>query len=137
MHSFYLVDTSVWLEVLPKGRADSELRERVDALLAADLVATTGVVRLELLGGATAEADYRRLSELLLALHVLPVAEERCTEAAQMGFELRRHGIVVPFTDLLVAAVAARNGAVVVHRDGHFDAMAQHLSLKVESHVSA
>ncbi|MBL7210114.1 MAG: PIN domain-containing protein, partial [Dehalococcoidia bacterium] len=135
--SLYLVDTSVWLEVLPRGKADSELRQRVDALLAADLVATTGIVRLELLGGARTEAQYRHLSRLLSALHLLPIVEECCTEAAQMGFQMRREGIAVPFTDLLIASVAADVDAVVVHRDRHFNVIAQHLSLKVESHVPA
>ena len=135
--SLYLVDTSVWLDVLPRGKADSELRERVDALLTADLVATTGIVRLELLGGARTEAQYGHLSGLLSALHLLPIVEERCTEAAQMGFQLRRQGIAVPFTDLLIAAVAAKNDATVVHRDRHFDTIAQHLSLNVESYVPA
>ncbi|MBL7209996.1 MAG: hypothetical protein ISS52_07850, partial [Dehalococcoidia bacterium] len=45
--------------------------------------------------------------------------------------------IAVPFTDLLIASVAADVDAVVVHRDRHFNVIAQHLSLKVESHVPA
>jgi predicted nucleic acid-binding protein len=133
----YLVDTSVWLEVLPPGREASALRDRIDGLLAADLVATVGMVRLELLGGARSEGEWRRLRELLSALHNLDVAEEHWDEAAEMGFQLRRQGITVPFTDLLIGAVAIRNRAVVLHRDRHFDLMAGHLALEVESHVAA
>jgi hypothetical protein len=44
----FILDTSVWLEVLPAKRGTPQLRDRVDALLSADLVATTGMVRLEL-----------------------------------------------------------------------------------------
>jgi len=133
----YLVDTSVWLEVLPPGGRSLDLRGRVDALLAADLVATTGVVRLELLGGARTEAEYRRLDSLLSALHCLPVDEERCGEAARLGFQLRRQGIALPFTDLLIAAVAMEAGATLLHRDRHFDVIAGHHPLKVESCVQA
>jgi len=132
--SLYLVDTSVWLEVLP-ARGSSELRQHVDALLAADVVATTGMVRLELLGGARTEIEYRRLGELLSALHALPLDEERCDEAARLGFQLRHRGITVPFTDLLIAAVTIQAGAILVHRDRHFDLMADHLPLDVESHL--
>jgi len=132
--SLYLVDTSVWLEVLP-ARGSSELRQHVDALLAADVVATTGMVRLELLGGARTEIEYRRLGELLSALHALPLDEERCDEAARLGFQLRHRGITVPFTDLLIAAVTIQAGAIMVHRDRHFDLMADHLPLDVESHL--
>ncbi len=132
----HLVDSSVWLEVLPPGGSASSLRARIDSLLAADAVATTGMVRLELLGGARTEAEYRRLTELLSALHFLPLPEEGWDEAAHLGFELRRRGITVPFTDLLIAAVALRGGVVLLHRDHHFDLIASHLPLKVESHLA-
>jgi hypothetical protein len=131
----YLVDSSAWLEVLPPTKGDSALRERIDSLLAADLVATTGIVRLELLSGAHTEAEYRRLKRLLSGLHLFPTVEECCDKAAQMGFELRRQGVSVPSTDLLIAAVASHADAVVIHRDHHFDAIASHLPLRVESHV--
>lgn len=132
----YLVDTSVWLEVLPPGRGSDTLRRRIDVLLAADQVATTGMVRLELLGGARTEAEWQRLADLLSALHLFPVDEEHWDQAARWGFELRRQGLAVPFTDLLIGAVAARHGAVVLHRDRHFDVIAERLGLQVESYVA-
>lgn len=131
----YLVDTSVWLEVLPLGKSGTELCQHVDALLAADLVATTGMVRLELLGGARTEAEYQRLRDLLLALHPLPVAEDGWEEAGHLGLQLRRRGMTIPFTDLLIASIAMRAEAVLVHRDRHFDLIASHHALKVESHI--
>lgn len=133
----FLVDTSVWLEVLPPGRGSDALRRRVDELLAADLVATTGMVRLELLGGARSQEEWDRLRDLLGALHPLPVAEERWDEAARLGYDLRRQGIAVPFTDLLIAAVALEAGATLLHRDRRFDRMAAHTPLRVESYVTA
>ena len=133
----FLVDTSIWLEVLPPGRGYQSLRERIDALLAADQVATTGMVRLELLGGARSEREWGLLSEHLQALHQLPVSEEQWQEAAQMGFQLRRQGVSVPFTDLLIGAVTINSGAVLLHRDRHFDFIASRLPLQVESYVTA
>jgi len=131
----YLVDTSVWLEVLARGRGGSKLSGRVADLVAADLVAINGMVRLELLGGARSEAEYRKLDRLLSALHPLPVDEESWEEAAHIGFDLRQAGISVPFTDVLIAAVAIRSRTTLIHRDRHFDLMAAHLPLKVESHL--
>ena len=133
----FLVDTSVWLEVLPPGRGTPALRERIDGLLSADRVATTGMIRLELLGGTRSQEEWERLRELLYALHPLSVTEGHWEEAAGMGFQLRRQGITVPFTDLLIGAVTMRDGAVLVHRDRHFDLIASHLPLQVESHVAA
>jgi predicted nucleic acid-binding protein len=133
----FLVDTSIWLEALPPGRGSRELRERLDGLLAGDLVATTDMVRLELLGGARSQEEWEKLDELLSALHLLPVTEEHWQEAALMGFQLRRQGITVPFTDLLIGAVALKADVALVHRDRHFDLIASHLPLKVESYVAA
>ena len=133
----FLLDTSIWLEVLPPERGSSSIRDRVDSLLSADRVATTGMVRLELLGGARSQQAWDRLRDLLSALHLLPVTEEHWQEAAQMGFQLRRQGVIVPFTDLLIGAVTITSGAVLVHRDRHFDFLASYLPLEVESYVTA
>ena len=134
--NLFLVDTSVWLEVLPPGRESSSLRERIDALLAADRVATTGMVRLELLGRARSQQEWEHLSDLLYALHGLPVEDADWQDAARMGFQLRRQGVTVPFTDLLIGAVTIKSGAVLLHRDRHFDLVAAHLPLAVESYIT-
>ncbi len=74
---------------------------------------------------------------VLSALHPLPVTEERWDQAAKLGFQLRRRGVSVPFTDLLIGAVAKHEGVTLLHRDRHFDLMAEHVGLKVESYVTA
>lgn len=135
--SLYLIDSSVWLEVLARGREAPKLRGRVDQLLEQDRAATTGMVRLEVLGGARSEGEYRRLAELFSALHQLPVEEGTWSEAAWLGFQLRRRGVTVPFTDLLIAAAAMHGGAVLLHQDRHFDVIAANAPLVVESHVPA
>ena len=135
-NKLYLLDTSVWLDVLPPGGTNADLRVRVDSLLTADRVATTGMVRLELLGGARTEVEWNRLKDYLSALHQLPMEEETWQEAAQMGFQLRRQGVTVPFTDLIIGAVAIRSDTVLLHRDRHFDSMAQHVPLQVESYLT-
>lgn len=126
----FLIDTSVCLEILPLGTVNASLRERIDGLLGADLVAITGMIRLELLGGARSE-------QLIDALHPLFVEENHWQQAARAGFQLRGQGITIPFTDLLVAAVALGSGSVLMHRDRHFDYIASHSALKVESLLSA
>lgn len=131
----HLPDTSAWIETLPPRNSAAPLRERIDELFKADLVATTGMVRLELLGGTRSEQERQRLWQFLTALHQLKVNEADWDEASRIGSELRRQGTTIPSTDLLIAAVAMRHGAVVVHRDRHFDLMAARVPLKVESYV--
>ena len=128
-----LVDTSVWIEVLPPGKAGSHLQERVANLLAEDRVAITGMVLLELLGGARNDGEYERLKSMVSALHHLPVTDLIWERASRLGFELRRKGFTIPFTDILIAAVAAGFGAELLHRDRHFDIVASHFALRIES----
>ncbi len=134
--NLYLLDTSVWIDVLKPGGANSSLRDRVDALLAADRVAITGMVRLELLGGARNDRDWDQLNDHFSALHQLPFEDDTWQEAARMGFQLRRQGVTVPFTDLIIGAVAVNSSSVLLHRDRHFDLMAEHLPLQVESYLA-
>jgi len=130
------LDTSVWLDVLPPSGTNTDLRDRVDSLLAADRVATTGMVRLELLGGARTDQEWDTLNDHLSALHQLPLEDDTWHDAARMSFQLRRQGVTVPFTDLIIGAVAVNADAVLLHRDRHFDLMAQHLPLNVESYLA-
>lgn len=132
-----LVDTSIWIEVLARRRsAPPTLVERIENLVAAGRAAVTGMIQLELLGGARNEGDYRALAEALDALPSLGVTEGIWREASRMAFDLRRRGVGVPAPDLIIAAVGLREGALLVHRDRHFDAIAQVFPLRVESYVS-
>jgi len=134
--NLFLLDTSVWLDVLPPGGTNLSLRDRVDALLAADRVAITGMVRLELLGGARTDREWDQLNNHVSALHQLTVENDIWQEAARMGFQLRRQGVTVPFTDLTIGTVAIDTDSVLPHRDRHFDMMAHHLPLQVESYLA-
>ncbi len=133
--SLFLVDTSVWLDVLRPGGENATLRERIASLLSEDQVATTGMVLLELLGGARSEVEYQRLSDMVSALHSLPAEGSIWEKASRLAFGSRRRGITVPFTDLLIATVALESEAILLHRDRHYDALASHTSLQVESYV--
>ncbi|MDO8688401.1 MAG: PIN domain-containing protein, partial [Dehalococcoidia bacterium] len=124
--SLFLVDTSVWLEVLPAGKSASALRERVDTLLREDRVATSGMVMLELLGGSRNDGEYNRLRAMFSAVHALDVDASTWWKASRLAFEVRRKGLTIPFTDLLIATVAMQHDAAVLHRDRHFDALAHH-----------
>ena len=49
--------------------------------------------------------------------------------ACSMGYDLRRGGLTVPATDLIIAASALRAGAEVAHLDEHFAQIASVSSL--------
>jgi predicted nucleic acid-binding protein len=127
-----LIDTSAWLFALRKDFIPS-IKNRIELLLKNDLVLTTGIIKLELLGGTKNEKEFERLKSSLDSLDYVTTGEIQWTKAYEMAFDLRRKGVTVPFTDILIAACALTADAVVMHADAHFDLMSNHVGLKVES----
>ena len=93
------------------------------------------MVKLELLGGTKSESEFQRLKSRLDALDSVESDSALWGKAAKVAFDLRRKGITVPYTDILVASCALKIGATLVHSDVHFDLIHKHSNLKVESFV--
>ena len=133
-NDIFLVDTSAWILALRKNFSP-EVKERIDHLLKENTVITTGMVKLEILGGTKTESEFRRLKRRLDALDSVDLDMSLWEESYDLAYKLRRKGITVPYTDILIAACALQTGSTVVHADAHFNLMAGHISLKVESFV--
>lgn len=130
----FLVDTSFWVFALGKNSIP-RIRDRIDGLLREDAVVTTGVIKLEILSGAKTEKEYTRLKNRLDALESLETDESLWQAACKHGFTLRRKGMTIPSTDILIATCAVRAGMILLHADAHFDLMVKPLNLRSESHV--
>lgn len=104
-----LIDTSAWLFALRKDFLP-EIKNRVDLLLKENLVLTTGIIRLELLAGTRSEAEYNRLKTRLSGLQSVQTDDLLWEMACEIGFKLRRKGITVPYTDILISACALSQG---------------------------
>jgi predicted nucleic acid-binding protein len=130
----YLVDASVWILALRRSPVPT-IRDVLADLLHNDLVATCPLVELELLGGAATEAELARLEARLRGLHRIEFVDEDWRSAARLAFALRRRGVTVPFTDLLLAALAIRIDATLLHVDRDFDQIARYASVRVRSLV--
>jgi len=133
-NNLFLVDTSAWLFALRKDFM-AEVKDRIDYLLKENAIITTGIVKLEILGGTKTQKEFQRLKTRLDALDMVETDTALWEEAYRLSFEFRRKGITMPYTDILIAACALRTESTVVHADAHFDLMANHTSLKVESFV--
>jgi len=124
----HLVDTSAWIEGFrpaTKGPWVEELRRLVTDRQAA----LQPIVRVELLSGATSDAEYERLVQVLDALPQLDITPAVWQEAGRLGFRLRRRGVSVPVTDLLIAATAIESHCLLIHHDRHFALIASHAPL--------
>ena len=133
-NNLFLVDTSAWLFALRKDFMP-EVKDRIDYLLKENAIITTGIVKLEILGGTKTQNEFERLKTRLDSLDMVETDTALWEEAYQISFELRRKGITVPYTDILIAACALISESTVVHADAHFDLMTKHIGLNVESFV--
>jgi predicted nucleic acid-binding protein len=130
-----LVDTSAWIFALKKDFL-LPLKEKIDLLLREGLVVTFGMIKLELLGGTKSKKEFSRLKNRLDALYEIPTDLPLWDKSSELAFMLHRKGITVPYTDILIASAALRSKATLLHADIHFDLMAKHTELKVESFLS-
>lgn len=127
-----LADTSAWVEFLRATGSPAQLRLR-DLIGGEGELATTEVVTMELLAGAATQEELVRLRRLLLRCQLLPVEGLADYEAAADLYRRCRAGgeTVRKLTDCLIAVVAIRHGAALLHRDHDFDVLARHTPLRV------
>jgi hypothetical protein len=130
-----LVDTSAWIFALKKNPF-LPLKEKIDLLLRDELILAFGMIKLELLGGAKSEKEFARLKSRLDALYEIPTDQSLWDKASELAFTLHRKGITVPYTDILIASAALYSKATLLHADVHFNLIAKHTELRVESFLS-
>lgn len=112
-----LVDKSAYVRGLP------------DDVAADGVLCLCAVTRLELLYSARSPGHFRRLGEDLELFRDLRMDAATYDTALGAQRELAatgRHRVAIP--DLLIAACAQQHGADVVHRDRHYDVLAEVLS---------
>jgi predicted nucleic acid-binding protein len=109
------------------------VKDRIDHLLKEDVVITTGMIKLELLGGTKTKSEFQRLKARLDALDTVQTDMQLWVRAYELAFNLRRGGLTIPYTDILIAACALHAKAIILHADAHFDLISKHVELKVES----
>jgi predicted nucleic acid-binding protein len=112
----------------------SELAQLVKRALHDRRFWVTPIVRMEILYSARTSAEYLALEMELDGLRILR-NDRSVTDAAMRGIgELAEHSDGyhrVPLTDALIAAAAAEHGGLaVLHRDAHFDRLAEVLAFR-------
>jgi predicted nucleic acid-binding protein len=127
-----LVDTSAWVEYL-RG-TETSVHQSLKAMIGrGEPLATTEVVVMEVLAGARDQGHLERLRRLLLRCQLLPTRGLGDYEqAAAVYRHCRSNGETVrTLTDCLIATVAMREGARILHSDADFQAIARHTALRI------
>lgn len=128
-----LVDTSAWIELLRGSGhpAHVTLRHHLERR---SPVATTEPIIMELLAGTRSASERSKLRARLLGLPRLSVRGLADFEAAaELYRTCRGRGATVrKLIDCLIAAVAIREHATVLHNDRDFEVIARHTRLRIE-----
>ena len=116
----YLIDTSVW-----HRRGNPAVINRLTDLLAADDVAITEPVRLEVLFSARSAREYDAISRELDGLRQIDCGSPELRRALEVQRVLAHkaglHHRSVKIPDLLVAATAELAGLTVLHYDEDYE----------------
>jgi len=123
------IDTSAWIEFL-RG-SESPVCQRVDELLCGEIV-ISDMVRMEVFAGARDEQHLSDLRRLLARATLVETESIDYEQAASLYRVCRRAGATVrSLVDCLIAAVAIRVGATMLHLDSDFEVLSRHTSLRV------
>ena len=124
-----LVDSSAWIEFL--RNTGSAACEQVEEALAHE-IAICDPVRMELLAGARDESHLLSLRRLLARATLIQTRPADYDEAAALYRRCRVQGETVrKLIDCLIASVAMRADASILHNDRDFDVLARHTELRI------
>ena len=125
-----LVDTSAWIEFL-RGTG-SPACFRVEDVLQFE-IAVCDPIRMEILAGARDEMHLQDLRRLLARAIVLPTGPADYDAASALFRLCRSRGETVRrLIDCLIAAVAIRADAPLLHLDRDFEVLARHSALRID-----
>jgi predicted nucleic acid-binding protein len=131
-----LIDSSAWIEFLRATGSPANLAVRELVQERPHKIALTEPIVMELLAGAADERAFAQIDKLTSGLPLLSVDVVVDYRDAALAYRAvrARGGTVRKLFDCLIAVVAIRTGAVLVHRDRDFDVLATALpDLRVRS----
>lgn len=130
-----LLDSSVWIEFLRKTGSTAHLHVRQVLTTTPSVISITELVTMELLLGATDERTLARITQLTESLTLTRIDPSvDFSAAAALYRAARRSGRTVrKVIDCLIAAIAIRSGATLVHQDADFEVLASISELQTRS----
>lgn len=114
-----VVDTSVWVRFF--NAPHSEEKARVDKLLTDNRVVMVGAILSELLQGSRSRKDYNQIKDKMTAFPYVETSKNTWVQIGETSFRLRKQGITIPLTDILIATLAKENNCEIYTVDPHFE----------------
>ncbi len=118
MDTGIIADTCVWIEFF--RNPESELTLQLKELIKDRKVVMVGMVLAEILQGIRTKKEAGRVKENLKKLAYLEVTWDVWEKAGELSRDLRRRGVTIPLSDMIIASLAIVEGYEVLTVDPHF-----------------
>lgn len=117
MESDVLIDSNVFINLMKRRGDPAPWLYRWAGVRN---LAICGMVRLEVLRGVKSPKAYQSLTSFMDVMVNVPASNRLWEDAATLAWQLDRRGLVIPGTDVVIAASALAIGAAVMTSDAHF-----------------
>lgn len=114
-----IADTSVWIEYFKGG--EERVRATLRGLIRAEQAVLVGVVLAELLQGCRSSKEADTVLSTLAGLRFLETTFSTWKRTGELSASLRRKGVTLPLSDLLIATLATEHRCQVYTLDPHFE----------------
>lgn len=119
MSTKIIVDTSVWIEFFRDEK--SSISNHLKQLLRSGQVALVGMVLAEILQGVKNPREARLVKSSLESLDFMEIEIAVWQQAGESSAQLRRKGLTIPLSDIIIASAAIAGDCEVFTLDPHFD----------------
>ena len=112
-----LADTNIIIDFWNKPAVAAE------KIFSENDIAICGVIKTELLRGSQSADDFAQIQMSLADFYYLNFAENDWVALAKQFITLKKHGLIVPFQDAMIAFLAIKYDCEVWTNDKHFKLM--------------
>jgi tRNA(fMet)-specific endonuclease VapC len=119
MNTKIIADTSVWIEFF--RNETSPVSSYLKSQLRSGKVVITGMILAEILQGIKSNREVLLVKGNLESLPFIEINKAVWQQAGEMSATLRRKGITIPLSDIIIACAALIAGFEIYTLDPHFD----------------
>ena len=113
-----LADTSIWIEFF---KSDSHAGKKLESLIIKNSVRVCGIILSELIQGVRSETEKKEILEALSNLEYIEMTKLLWQKAGDISAALKKKGVTLPLSDILIASIAIENNLAVFTLDKHFE----------------
>ncbi len=119
MSTKIIADTSVWIEFFRDEKSSVSIH--LKNLLRSGQVAMVGMILAEILQGVKTPRQANLVNSSLDSLPFIEIDRKVWQQAGEISAALRRKGITIPLSDIIIAAAAITEGHEIFTTDPHFE----------------